>query len=92
MRAEEPRGTLEIPSARLLALFRATSYAMAQNDSRHYLNGLLLVLRDGRLRAVATDGHRLALDEVEVSTAGENANLVFPRKAVLGGEDSLLTG
>ncbi len=89
MRAEEPRGTLEIPSARLLALFRATSYAMAQNDSRHYLNGLLLVLRDGRLRAVATDGHRLALDEVEVSTAGENANLVFPRKAVLEAEKIL---
>ncbi len=91
MRAEEPRGTLEISSERLLSLFRATSYAMAQNDSRHYLNGMLLVLRDGKLRAVATDGHRLSMDEAEVKSTGESANLILPRKAVLEMEKILAT-
>jgi DNA polymerase-3 subunit beta len=89
MRQEAPQGVLQIPADRLLALFRATSYAMAQNDGRHYLNGMLFTLRDGRLRAVATDGHRLALDETEVGASGENVNLVLPRKAVLETEKIL---
>jgi hypothetical protein len=38
---------------------------MAQQDVRYYLNGMLLELREGHIRAVATDGHRLAMCEAE---------------------------
>ena len=57
---------------------------MAQQDVRYYLNGLLLETERKKLRAVATDGHRLALSEIEL---GENASrdeqIIVPRKGVL---------
>ena len=40
---------------------------MAQQDVRYYLNGLLIEIDSGCVRAVATDGHRLALCEMEIS-------------------------
>src|SRR5712692_4170399 len=46
---------------RLLGLVQ---YAMAQQDIRYYLNGLLMVVEDGQLKLVATDGHRLAFASV----------------------------
>lgn len=64
-------------------LLDRTAFAMAQQDVRYYLNGLLLELNKGKLRAVATDGHRLALCEVEVDNAkGQTAQIIVPRKAV----------
>jgi DNA polymerase-3 subunit beta len=57
---------------------------MAQQDVRYYLNGLLLETENDRLRAVATDGHRLALAEVELAAkAGKNEQVIVPRKGVL---------
>src|SRR5690606_41938794 len=41
-------------------LFNQVHFAMAQQDIRYYLNGLLFVFEPGIVRAVATDGHRLA--------------------------------
>ncbi len=57
---------------------------MAQQDVRYYLNGLLLEMQDGVLRAVATDGHRLAISE-EGASQGESDDfqIIVPRKAVL---------
>lgn len=71
-----------VPEDRLRWLIDKTSFAMANQDVRHYLNGLLLEFSNGRLRAVATDGHRLALAEVEAVTAGEGRSLIVPRKGV----------
>ena len=72
-----PRGTLK-------QLIDATSFAMAQQDVRYYLNGLLLELRSNLVRTVATDGHRLALcsrpAEIQVEPARK---LIVPRKGVL---------
>lgn len=58
-------------------------FCMAQQDVRYYLNGLLLEVSDHRLRAVATDGHRLSLAEVELagSLNGEKY-VILPRKGV----------
>jgi DNA polymerase-3 subunit beta len=58
---------------------------MALQDVRYYLNGLLLLVDDGELRAVATDGHRLAY---ACMTLGEGVSLpkqefILPRKTVL---------
>ena len=45
----------------LQKLIESTSFAMAQQDVRYYLNGMLWELTSGQIRTVATDGHRMAL-------------------------------
>lgn len=54
------RGRYAPASERLRGLIERTHFAMAQQDVRYYLNGLLLEVSPGLLRIVATDGHRLA--------------------------------
>ena len=58
--------TLRLNKADLRRLVEKTHFSMAQQDVRYYLNGLLLETEKKRLRAVATDGHRLALSEVDL--------------------------
>ena len=68
----------------LSRLLDRTHFSMAQQDVRYYLNGLLLESGDGKLRAVATDGHRLALsDTVLDSETGPKNQVIVPRKGVL---------
>jgi DNA polymerase-3 subunit beta len=71
-------------------LLHLVHFAMAQQDIRYYLNGLLLVIDQDSLKAVATDGHRLAYSAVNSSDAGVNISnpgdrqeVILPRKAVL---------
>ncbi|EQD76709.1 DNA polymerase III, beta subunit [mine drainage metagenome] len=59
---------------------------MAQNDVRYYLNGLRIEFMNKHMRAVATDGHRLALGEIEIiSSEGiqEGMGVIVPRKGIL---------
>lgn len=59
-------------------------YAMAQQDIRYYLNGLLLVAHNGELKLVATDGHRLAYASEEIgSQIQDRVEVILPRKTVL---------
>jgi len=60
MEAISPEVVIEIEEGVLKRIFEKTAFAMAQQDVRYYLNGLLLELDESGLRAVATDGHRLA--------------------------------
>ena len=55
--------TVQIPRKELARLLEKTHFSMAQQDVRYYLNGMLLEIDGAMLRAVATDGHRLALCE-----------------------------
>ena len=72
-----------VPEAALKELIERTAFAMAQQDVRYYLNGLLFDLRDQLLRCVATDGHRLALCETELENAsGSKRQIIVPRKGV----------
>ena len=65
-------------------LMEQTSFAMAQQDVRYFLNGMLLEVTEAHLRAVATDGHRLAMCTIEGGVAGvEQMRAIIPRKAVL---------
>ena len=72
-------------------LLAQTQYAMAAQDVRYYLNGLLLLVDGSELRAVATDGHRLAyasmpLDDAPEALRVEGATrqeLILPRKTVI---------
>jgi len=74
---------LTVSEERLGWLLEKTSFAMANQDVRHYLNGLLMEFRSGMLRAVATDGHRLALAEIEADVQGDGRSLILPRKGVV---------
>ncbi|MFT5218912.1 MAG: DNA polymerase-3 subunit beta [Planctomycetota bacterium] len=66
------------------SLFDKTSFAMAQQDVRYYLNGILMELTDASIKLVATDGHRLALSEYLTETGvTEDKQIIVPRKAVL---------
>lgn len=74
----------EIPQGMLRDLVENTQFSMAQQDVRYYLNGLLFEVSDNRIRAVATDGHRLALCEREVSLSDVGTHrVILPRKGVL---------
>ena len=67
----------------LHTLIERTSFAMAQQDVRYYLNGLMLEPGAGVLRAVATDGHRLALCELQADVGEEvEQQVIVPRKGV----------
>jgi DNA polymerase III subunit beta len=76
--------TLRLNKLDLRRLVEKTHFSMAQQDVRYYLNGLLLETDKKRLRAVATDGHRLALSEVDLlGAASRDEQLIVPRKGVL---------
>src|SRR5687767_3510531 len=65
---------------RLLGLVQ---YAMAQQDIRYYLNGLLMVVEEGSLKLVATDGHRLAYAALKLGAELPRQEVIVPRKTVL---------
>ncbi len=74
---------LQMDAGVLQQLLGRSSFAMAHQDLRYYLNGLLLELRQGQIRAVATDGHRLACTQVQADITGDEVSqVIVPRKAV----------
>ena len=75
--------TFMIPPATLRQLIDRTAFSMAQQDVRYYLNGMLFELSSGKLRTVATDGHRLALCDAEVPGLSGDAQVILPRKGVM---------
>ncbi len=78
----DAEGWVGVDGGRLRAMLARTSYAMSQDESRPFLNGLYLLVRKGELRLVATDGHRLALARLTVEANGEMTGIV-PRKAIV---------
>jgi DNA polymerase-3 subunit beta len=75
--------SLTMTQQALKKLIDKTSFAMAQQDVRYYLNGMLFEVTSGRLRTVATDGHRLAMSDAEAQTdAVERLQVIVPRKGV----------
>ena len=76
--------TVSISQGDLAKLIGKTHFAMAQQDVRYYLNGMLLETEGTTLRAVATDGHRLALCEAQLPAMVRTAQqVIVPRKGVL---------
>lgn len=77
--------TFSLKQADLKSLIDHTQFAMAQQDVRYYLNGLMLELTGtGQLRSVATDGHRLAMCEITLEDSGTEARqIILPRKGVV---------
>ncbi len=74
----------QMPASALKYLLQMVHFAMAQQDIRYYLNGLLLVVDPKFVRTVSTDGHRLACCEVNCEVAIDAPfEVILPRKAVL---------
>lgn len=85
---EETVGLLDfnIDPQSFIGIVGQTAFSMAQQDIRHYLNGMLLEVSQGHIRSVATDGHRLALSDVSIDFSGhdgEKKQIILPRKGVL---------
>ena len=78
---QESGEQLKVNSKDLRKIFSTTSFAMGNQDWRHYLNGLYLELKDDQLTAGATDAHRLAINTFEVSS-GSSFSGIVPRKSV----------
>lgn len=73
-----------VPQATLKFMLENTSFAMAQQDVRYYLNGMLFEVNTDYIRMVATDGHRLAMHTDGQNTAvEEKAQVIVPRKGIM---------
>jgi len=75
--------TLSLPQKDFRSLLKLAEFAMAQQDIRYYLNGMLLVIDKGSLQAVATDGHRLSWASIVVAGDYARQEVILPRKTVL---------
>lgn len=75
--------TFSVSQSLLRHAIDRVSFAMAQQDVRYYLNGMLFEVNNQNLRTVATDGHRLATCLVSVSGLDSAQQIILPRKGVL---------
>ena len=84
LNTENTQGTqVAVTQRELKRLFEKTAFAMAVQDVRFYLTGTLLEIDENQLRAVTTDGHRLALCETLASSNTQQLiQAIVPRKAV----------
>ncbi len=73
---------IQLPQKTLRALLAQVQFAMAVQDIRYYLNGLLFSIDAEQLRAVATDGHRLAYAATQLQTGATKQDVILPRKSV----------
>jgi DNA polymerase III subunit beta len=74
----------KIYESNLSSLLQSSSFAMAQHDVRHFLNGMMMRFSASSLKVIATDGHRLAIDVANLVDGGaDGVATIVPRKAVL---------
>jgi len=73
---------IQIEQKQLKKLFGMVQYAMAQQDIRYYLNGILLIIDGAFLKLVATDGHRLAFTSTKLNKEYLKREAILPRKTV----------
>ncbi|HJD44490.1 MAG TPA: DNA polymerase III subunit beta [Candidatus Paenalcaligenes intestinipullorum] len=80
---EQWQVSLGVAQKNLKHLFATVHFAMAQQDIRYYLNGMLFVFESELLRTVATDGHRLAHNATVIEGVESRHDVIVPRKTVL---------
>jgi DNA polymerase-3 subunit beta len=82
--ASDSAQQVKLTQGQLKTLIDQTQFAMAQQDVRYYLNGLMLEVKTDRVTAVATDGHRLAHCVIETATGvNDTLQVIIPRKGVI---------
>lgn len=82
-RSESNAAKFVIEQGKFKGLLRQVEFAMAQQDIRYYLNGLLLEIKEGKLNLVGTDGHRLSFTSIAIESSIANQELILPRKTVV---------
>jgi DNA polymerase-3 subunit beta len=80
---QEQVQALTLPQREFRGLLKSVEFAMAQQDIRYYLNGMLLVIDKGTLQAVATDGHRLSWASIAIAGDYQRQEVILPRKTVV---------
>lgn len=74
---------INLPQGSLRSLLQQTHFCMAQQDTRYFLNGLLMEFGNKRIRVVGTDGHRMAVCESPFEgNIKETTQIIVPRKGV----------
>jgi DNA polymerase-3 subunit beta len=81
--SKEQQQSISLPQRQFRGLLKLAEFAMAQQDIRYYLNGMLLVIDKETLQAVATDGHRLSYASISVPGDHARQEVILPRKTVL---------
>ena len=81
--AKDASKTLNLPQKALKAALRLVQFAMAVQDIRYYLNGVLFSVEKDTLRVVATDGHRLSFASQQLDGDHGSVEAILPRKTVL---------
>lgn len=81
---EEGEGeAIQIDAKNLKTLISKTSFAMGNQDWRHYLNGLYIMVEGTNILAVASDAHRLAIASTNLDAASSNEiSGIIPRKSI----------
>lgn len=74
---------IQLPQIAFKRLLKQVDFAMAQQDIRYYLNGLLLEVDGNKLNLVGTDGHRLSFTSATLSQSYEKTDVILPRKTVI---------
>ncbi len=67
----------------LRSLIDKTQFSMANQDVRYYLNGMLFDIEDSTIRSVATDGHRMAVAQAQLTQSYAQHQIIVPRKGIL---------
>ena len=75
--------TFSVPQKTLKGLMNQVAFAMAVQDIRYYLNGILFVAEGQQLSLVATDGHRLAFASATLDVQVPKQEVILPRKTVI---------
>ncbi|USD41157.1 DNA polymerase III subunit beta [Vibrio sp. SCSIO 43135] len=73
---------VSVTQAELRGLVEKTQFSMANQDVRYYLNGMLFEIEGTTLRSVATDGHRMAVSQTQLSAEFAQKQIIVPRKGV----------
>ncbi|AIU68239.1 MULTISPECIES: DNA polymerase III subunit beta [Vibrio] len=74
---------VSLTQGELRGLIEKTQFSMANQDVRYYLNGMLFEIDGTTLRSVATDGHRMAVSQVQLGADFAQQQIIVPRKGVL---------
>ncbi|MCF6776806.1 DNA polymerase III subunit beta [Thiotrichales bacterium 19X7-9] len=85
MQHDLSKTSIQLPQSKLASLLKRVSFAMAHNDVRYFLNGMLWEISDTTFKVVATDGHRLAMSQIDIDSlpTDQTQRIIVPRKAIL---------
>ena len=75
--------SLKLSQNKLKGLLKQVDFAMAQQDIRYYLNGLLFEIQGQKLNIVGTDGHRLSFTSTKLDDSYEKKEVIIPRKTIM---------